>query len=72
MARVKLRCAMGCPGLKSSYQEKGLCERVFSVLFYSIIKFLMFRWSMVSELLFLKSFSNEQMRNVRLIIDIFS
>ena len=24
MARVKLRCIMGCPGLKSSYQEKGL------------------------------------------------
>ena len=27
---------------------------------------------MVSELLFLKSFSNEHMRNVRLITDIFS
>ena len=24
MARVKLRCIMGCSGLKSSYQEKGL------------------------------------------------
>ena len=24
MARVKLRCVMGCPGLKSSYREKGL------------------------------------------------
>ena len=24
MARVKLRCIMGCPGLKSSYREKGL------------------------------------------------
>ena len=23
MARVKLRCVMRCPGLKSSYQEKG-------------------------------------------------
>ena len=23
MARVKLRCIMGCPGLKSSYWEKG-------------------------------------------------
>ena len=23
LARVKLRCIMGCPGLKSSYQEKG-------------------------------------------------
>ena len=21
---VKLRCIMGCPGLKTSYQEKGL------------------------------------------------
>ena len=26
MARVKLRCIMGCPGLKSSYQEKRLFE----------------------------------------------
>ena len=24
MARVKLRCIIGCPGLKSSYQEKIL------------------------------------------------
>ena len=24
MARAKLRCIMGCPGLKSSYREKGL------------------------------------------------
>ena len=24
MARVKLRCVMGCPGLKSSYREKSL------------------------------------------------
>ena len=24
MARVKLICIMGCPGLKSSYREKGL------------------------------------------------
>ena len=23
MASLKLRCIMGCPGLKSSYQEKG-------------------------------------------------
>ena len=28
MARVKLRCIMGCPGLKSSYQEKGLLQKV--------------------------------------------
>ena len=26
MTRVKLRCIMGCPGLKSSYQEKGLLK----------------------------------------------
>ena len=24
MTRVKLRCIMGCPGLKNSYREKGL------------------------------------------------
>ena len=24
MARVKLRCIMGCPGLQRSYREKGL------------------------------------------------
>ena len=27
MARVKLRCIMGCPGLKDSYREKGLLSR---------------------------------------------
>ena len=26
MARVKLRCIMGCPGLKSNYREKGLLQ----------------------------------------------
>ena len=26
MARVKSRCIMGCPGLKSSYHEKGLLQ----------------------------------------------
>ena len=26
MARVKLRCIMGCSGLKRSYQEKGLLQ----------------------------------------------
>ena len=26
MARVKLRGIMECPGLKSSYQEKGLLQ----------------------------------------------
>ena len=29
MARVKLRCIMGCPGLKSSYQEKGILSIIF-------------------------------------------
>ena len=24
MTRVKLRCIIGCPGLKSSYREKGI------------------------------------------------
>ena len=27
MARVKLRCIMQCPGLKSSYQEKSLLRK---------------------------------------------
>ena len=26
MARLKLRCIMGYPGLKSSYREKGLFQ----------------------------------------------
>ena len=26
MARVKLRCIMGCPGFKKSYREKGLLK----------------------------------------------
>ena len=26
MARVKLRCIIGCPGLKNSYREKGLLK----------------------------------------------
>ena len=33
MASIKLRCIMKCPGLKSSYREKGLleyCEKFFS------------------------------------------
>ena len=29
MARVKLRCIMGCRGLKSSYPEKGLLTKDF-------------------------------------------
>ena len=33
MARVKLRCIMGCPGLKRSYWEKGLlCNHFFQTL----------------------------------------
>ena len=28
MARVKLKCIMGCPGLKSSCQEKGLLSKI--------------------------------------------
>ena len=28
MTRVKLKCIMGCPGLKSSDQEKGLLRNV--------------------------------------------
>ena len=32
MARVKLRCIMGCPGLKDSYREKGLFELVIIFL----------------------------------------
>ena len=27
VARVNLRCIMGCPGLKNSYPEKGLLKR---------------------------------------------
>ena len=32
MARVKLRCIMGCPGLKSSYQEKGLLTQLIYII----------------------------------------
>ena len=28
MARVKLRCIMGCPGLKNSNLEKGLLKKI--------------------------------------------
>ena len=31
MARVKLRCIMGCPGLKSSYKEIGLLRKYVKV-----------------------------------------
>ena len=34
MARVKLRCVVGCPGLKSSYREKG--PHVITRLHYSM------------------------------------
>ena len=30
MARVKLRCIMGCPGLERSYREKGLLSMIVS------------------------------------------
>ena len=35
MARVKLRCIMGCPELKSSYREKGLfdCHLLVEIYF---------------------------------------
>ena len=36
MAWVKLRCIMGCPGLKSSYREKGLFQFIFITLFIFI------------------------------------
>ena len=26
MTRVKIRCIMGCPGLRNSYREKGLLQ----------------------------------------------
>ena len=35
MGRVKLRCILGCPGLNSSYQEKGLFQA--SLFFYEKI-----------------------------------
>ena len=41
MARVKLRCIMGCPGLKSSYREKVLLPVDF--FFTSLNKKLLFQ-----------------------------
>ena len=39
MVRVKLRCIVGCPGLKSSYQEKGLLMILLHNLYsYTITK----------------------------------
>ena len=35
MARAKLRCIMGCPGLQSSYQEKSLLST--SLFFYKLL-----------------------------------
>ena len=35
MARAKLRCIMGCPGLQSSYQEKSLLS--MSLFFYKLL-----------------------------------
>ena len=34
MARVKLRCIMGCPGLRSSYREKGLFQYQPKLMLY--------------------------------------
>ena len=36
MARVKLRCVVGYPGLKSSYREKGLKTHVITRVHYSM------------------------------------
>ena len=33
MTWVKLRCIMGCPGLKSSSQEKGILQTMGAFLF---------------------------------------
>ena len=39
MSRVKLRCIMGCPGLKSSYWEKSLLLKIMeSTEIYTIKK----------------------------------
>ena len=35
--QVKLRCIMGCPGLKISYQEKGLLAKVYFVTVNTIL-----------------------------------
>ena len=35
MARVKLRCIMGCPGIKRSYQEKGLLSRFHHGIYFA-------------------------------------
>ena len=43
MARVKLRCIMGCPGLKSSYWEKGLLACLMSTVLCVTLKMLCFR-----------------------------
>ena len=42
MARVKLRCIMGCLGLKSSYQEKGLLKPLFGSEFAAFATFKIF------------------------------
>ena len=50
MARVKLRCIMGCPGLKSSYREKGLFQKHNLLLNNSKAKMLIAGDSLVSNL----------------------
>ena len=39
-ARVKLRCIMGCSGLKNSYQEKGLMVNKISISTFDFNKHL--------------------------------
>ena len=41
MARVKLRCIMGCQGLKSSYQEKGLLFLNQAMTSIYVLKFIL-------------------------------
>ena len=36
MVRVKLRCIMGCPGLKGNYREKGLLEIISEKKLFNI------------------------------------
>ena len=40
MASVKLRCIMGCPGLKTSYREKGLIVTMVALIKCTLEKML--------------------------------
>ena len=40
MASVKLRCIMGCPGLKTSYREKGLTVTMVALIKCTLEKML--------------------------------